>query len=218
MFFNCREMIRWVWASAFSIVLLSQEVLFPSPVEARVFFNELMSQQVNAQPQRLNPPRMLLTSERASAAMVGTIMSLLATFEEAGVLPSEGTAQADQVIHSLIQVQSAFMKSPSPELVAYWEAAAVQWTSQRKEQGDGLFRQQGLTDRMLAALVAYDLEHPLWENPEIISVMQRFHVTRAGWVLIAELFKKADAVFGEQGRSIHMVYESLRKTMTGGKS
>ena len=110
------------------------------------------------------------------------------------------------------------MKSPSPELAAYQKAAAAHWTSPYKEQGKGPSPAQGLSDKLLAALIAYDLEFPLWENPEIISAMQSFNVTQADWSLIVELFNKADAVYREQGRSIHTVYEALRKTMPGAQS
>jgi hypothetical protein len=150
--------------------------------------------------------------------MVGAIMAVLATFDEAGILPQEGTAKANQVIHGLIQLQSALMQSASPELAAYRMAAEAHWTSQHKEIKDGALGGKGLTVGVLEALILYDQEHPIWKDQKIISAVQAFNVTHADWILIVDLFHKANAVFCEQGRSIHKVYDAWRKNMPGGKS
>ena len=145
-------------------------------------------------------------------------MALLATFDEAGILPPEGTAQANQVIHALIQLQSTFMKSTSSEVAAYWTAAEADWKNQYEGQGNGPKREEGLTERALAMLIGYDQKHPLWEEPNIASALQAFNVSRADWELVAELYKKAEAVFREQGGSIQIVYKNWRMKMPGGKS
>ena len=49
--------------------------------------------------------------KRTDSALVGSIMALLATFEAADVLPPEDSSQANQLIHGLIQLQSALVKS-----------------------------------------------------------------------------------------------------------
>jgi len=218
MFFSYQVGQRWVWASTFFLVVLNNLVMYPSPGETLGFSTALTNQHVGAELQGLKPHSVLVTSERASSAMVGTIMALLATFDEAGVLPPEGTTQANQVIHGLIQLQSALMKSPSSELAAYRKAAVAHWTGQHKEREVGTFREKGLTDRILAALIAYDLDHPLWEDPKIVSALQAFNVTDTDWMLIVELFHQAEAVFHAEGRSIHIVYENWRMNMPGGKS
>lgn len=53
-------------------------------------------------------------TSRASAQHVGSVMALLATFQEADVLPPEASPEANQLIRALIQFQSAFMKSQNP--------------------------------------------------------------------------------------------------------
>jgi len=175
------------------------------------------STSVSAEPQGLHPHPVLLASERTRSSMVGTIMALLATFDEAGILPPEGTAQANQLIHGLIQLQSALMKSTSPELAAYRMAAETEWVSQHQDV-EGRGREMGgLTSTVLAMLMSYDQTHPLWEAPKVVAAMQAFNVTRADWIVMSECFHQADAVFRKQGRSIHIVYESWRVKMTGGK-
>ena len=100
--------------STFSLVLLNHVMLYPSPGDSRVFSIELINQQNHIEFTLVKPHPVLLTSERASASMVGTIMTLLATLAEAEVLPPEGTVQANQVIHGLIQLQSRIHEIPIP--------------------------------------------------------------------------------------------------------
>ncbi len=172
----------------------------------------------SAEPQRLHPCPVLLVSERTRSSMVGTIMALLATFDEAGILPPEGTAQANQLIHGLIQLQSALMKSESPELAAYRMAAEAQWVSEHQDVEDGGRETGELTSNVLAMLMSYDHMHPLWEDPKVVAAMQAFNVTHADWIFMRECFHQADAVLRKQGRSIHTVYESWRMKMPGVKS
>ena len=208
------------WRVCARIFLLAMVSFVVCPTMTETFGSSqvISKQHVSAESQCLSPYRVFLISERASPSMVGTIMALLATFDEAGVLPPEGTTQANQVIHGLIQLQSALMKSPSPELAVYRIAAVAHWRNQHKEIADDGLGEEGLTDRVLAALILNDQEHPMWENPKIVSAVQAFNVTRTDWRLIVELFHKADAVFREQGRSIHKVYDVWRMSMPGGKS
>ena len=207
-----------MWASTFFLVILNSFVLYPSLGEARGFSADLTKQHLSPQHQMVNPHSEFLIAERASSSMVGTIMALLATFDEAGILPPEGTLQANQVIHALIQLQSILMKSTSPELAAYRVEAEAYWRRQHRggEDRDGVG--EGLTAKALGAFIAYDQEHSLWADPKVVLAMQEFNVTRADWVLIVDLFHEADAVFRQQGRSLYDVFEVWRISMPGGKS
>ncbi|MEX2490356.1 MAG: hypothetical protein WD425_01200 [Nitrospirales bacterium] len=172
----------------------------------------------NPEPIGPRPLHIILTSDRASSSTVATIMALLATLEEAGVLPPEGTSQANQVIHGLIQLQSAVMKSSSPELGAYRVAAEAFWRSQHTEGPQGETGGEGLTSKVLGAFIDYDQEYSLWGDPNIVLALQEFNVTRADWMLVADLFHQAEVIFHEQGRSIHSVYQTWRMNMPGRKS
>lgn len=206
---------RWMSRCLLIIVMLA---VCPITGEAFGFGMRLANAQGSTEPTGLYPLQIILTLDRASSSTVGTIMALLATLEEAGVLPPEGTAQANQVIHALIQLQSALMKSASPELAAYRVAVEASWRSQHSEGVDGEAGDEGLTAKVLGAFIAYDQEHSLWGDPKIVLAMQEFNVTRADWVVVIDLFHQAEGVFRGQGRSIHQVYEAWRMTMPGGKS
>ncbi len=199
------------------VCLLPYAMLSPKTGKAREFFAKQEIAYESIVPQGLNVHHPLLTSDGTSLSMVRTIMALLATFDEAGILPPEGTAQANQVIHAFIQLQSALMKSPSPELAAYRDAADASWVRPHEDQA-GSLADVGLTDKRLAGLIAYNQEHPLWENPKIRSAMKVFNVTEVDWLLAIEIYKKADAVFRQQGRSIHIIYQDWRMKVSGGKS
>ncbi len=49
---------------------------------------------------------------------VGASMAVLATLQDADVLPPEGTPEANRVIKVVIQFQSVFMKSDDPDVQA----------------------------------------------------------------------------------------------------
>ncbi len=166
----------------------------------------------------VEPPHVFMMAERANSNMIGTIMTLLATFDQAGILPPEGTAQANQVIHGLIQLQSTLMKSTSAELVAYQRAAEDSWERQHPNRQDGVLKEEGLTLRVLEVLIAHDQGHPMWNDPQIASAMQVFNVSQADWLFIVKLFNKANVVFREQGRSMHAVYDDWRLKFPGSKS
>lgn len=210
---------RWRhWVRACCVLFVVNLVMWPGASDAVESAIRQPNAHVSAEPQGLRPHPVLLASKRTNSSMVGTIMALLATFDEAGILPPEGTAQANQLIHGLIQLQSALTKSASPELAAYRVAAETYWKGQHKDLETGVLGEEGLTDKVLAALIAYDLEYPLWDDPKIVLAVQAFNVTHADWMLIVEIFHQAEAVFRAQGRSIHTVYETWRMDMPGGKS
>jgi hypothetical protein len=157
------------------------------------------------------------SSKRAGSELVGSVMALLATFEGVNVLPPEGTSQANQLIHGLIQLQSALVKSESSVLNDYISAAVAY----RFEMDGGVLLQSidqsGLTSQVLEVLVIYDKKMPMWDQPGIAHIFQRYNVSRLDWQLIEEVFAQADAAYRMKGSSIHEAYEQWRSQMPGGK-
>ena len=178
----------------------------------------LVNAEEGVTPSGLAPLQNTVTTVRASSSAVGTIMALLATLEEAGVLPPEGTSQANQVIHSVIQLQSAVMKSTSPEFAAYQVAVDRFWQNQHAESVAEEAKGRGLTAKVLGAFIAYDQEHSLWEDQKLAFALQEFNVTRADWDLMVDLFQQAETVFRGQGRSLYKVYQGWQMKVPGGTS
>ena len=160
--------------------------------------------------------RAIPVAERARASTVRTVMALLATFQDAEVLPSEGTAKANQLIHGLIQLQSALMKSSSPELRDYVVAALRQGLRTSREESLVLVQDDGLTLAVLESLILYAQEHPFWDEPQIVAALHAYNVTHQDWALMTQIFIEAKDAFHVKGRSIHHVYEQWHKRMPGG--
>ena len=159
-----------------------------------------------------------VSSKGTGSALVGSVMALLATFEGVNVLPPEGTSQANQLIHGLIQLQSALVKSQSIVLNDYISAAVAH---RFEMHGAELLRsipRRGLTSKVLEALVSYDKKMSMWEQPALTQLFQRYNVARRDWELIEKVFAQADAAYRRKGSSIHDAYEQWRSRMPGGRS
>ena len=161
-------------------------------------------------------PPVRVNNGRTSSIFVGSVMALLAALEDAGVLPPEGTAQANQIIHALIQLQSVLVKSDSPELGHYRSQAQDWYTTENKGNISWSLQQQGLTSHLLEALLRYSPTPPLWEREEITRVFQAFNVSRADWDMIDDVFSRAEVVYRNRNTSIHEVFADWRARMPGG--
>lgn len=174
----------------------------------------LLHRMVASSPQ----PSPVVSSKRTGSALVGSVMALLATFEGANALPPEGTSQANQLIHGLIQLQSALVKSQSSELSEYLSAAGEQ---RFEKESAGLLEsihQNGLTSKMLEALVSYNHKIPMWEKPALTQIFQHYNFSRQDWELIGQVFAQAEAAYRMKGSSIHDVYGQWRSQMPGGRT
>ncbi|WNM60316.1 hypothetical protein [Candidatus Nitrospira neomarina] len=158
------------------------------------------------------------SSKRTGSALVGSVMALLATFESANVLPPEGTSQANQLIHGLIQMQSALVKSQSSELSEYVSAAVKQRFEKESAELLESMHQSGLTSKLLESLVSYNHKIPMWEKPALIELFQRYNISRQDWELIEKIFREAEVAYRIKGSSIHDAYELWRAQMPGGRS
>jgi len=158
------------------------------------------------------------SSKGTGSVLVGSVMALLATFEGVNVLPPDGTSQANQLIHGLIQLQSALVRSEASELSDYLSEAV----DDRFEMEDAALlpsiHQSGLTSKVLEALLSYDKKVPIWNQPAIAHTFQRYNVSRLDWELIEKVFAQADAAYRRKGSSIHDAYEQWRSQMRGGRS
>jgi hypothetical protein len=158
-----------------------------------------------------------LSTKRTGPALIGSVMALLATFEAANVLPPEGTSQANQLIHGLIQLQSVLVKSQALEWSEYVSAAV----NHRFEMDSAAIlrsiHQSGLTSKVLEALLIYDKKMPIWDQPAMAQIFHRYNVSRPDWQLIEQIFAQADTAYRTKGSSIHEAYEQWRSQMPEGR-
>jgi N-acetylneuraminic acid mutarotase len=154
---------------------------------------------------------------RASSAKVGAVMALLATFEDAGILPPEDSPDAARLIKAAIQFQAAFMKSDQPAIRQWLGGAFAARFGEAAPAAIETFRSNGWTSRSLEAVVDYAAAAPVWDDPGVQDGLRAFNVGRADFDLLARIFAGARAQFSARGRTIHDAFDARRKTMPGAR-
>lgn len=156
------------------------------------------------------------TGPRASSKQVGTVMALLAAFQDADALPPESSPEADQLIRALIQFQAAFMKSSNPAVRHFLDAALTAKLGADAPAAVEGFRSTGWTSRTLEAVVDYVALGPVWNNTDLQDGFRAFNVGPQELELLAKVFRSARTKLLASGQDLHDVYENRRRTMPGG--
>lgn len=155
----------------------------------------------------------LVSSKRTPTRYVGAVMAILGTLNEVGVLPPEADPKTNQLIRSLIQFQSVFLKSQEPTVREYFILAlSERWGTQGQAILED-FGQQGWTSQSLEALVEHSLRHSMWENPHMETVFHSYNLNGADWGLIQEIFLEARQRFVSQSQDLHEVFGCQRQNM-----
>jgi len=79
-------------------------------------------------------------------------MAVLAMFQDADVLPPEGTPEANRIIKSVIQFQSVFTKGSDPDVQAFLRQALAAQRGGDAQEALSRFRSAGWTSDVLEAL------------------------------------------------------------------
>lgn len=154
---------------------------------------------------------------RSSPAKVGAVMALLATFEDAGTLPSENSPNANRLIKALIQFQSAFMTSGHPAVQQWLREAFTAKFGDAAPPALEAFHAGGWTSQALEAVVDYAAATPVWNAPGVTEGFRAFNVGRADFDLLARTFTDARTAFSAKGQDVHEAYAARRKTMPGAR-
>ncbi len=161
------------------------------------------------------PPR---TKGRTSSKQVGTIMALLATFEDAQALPPESSPDANRMIKALIQFQAAFMKSQDPAIRHLLTDALAAKLGDRASMEIARFPSNGWTSESLEAIVDYTADHKMWQQTDVRAGFRTYNVGEEDFALLAHTFLAARRNLTEQGHNVHTVYASRRREMPGAGS
>jgi hypothetical protein len=158
---------------------------------------------------------LVLTAAPASAApssqaLVSSIMALLAVFEQANVLPSESSADANALIHALIQTQAALTKS-TQNATRLWFADAMRHAE--SIQGHRPL-ENALTSRTLEAILAYAAVHPPAQEPAVLAGLIEFNVRQTDFDRMAQVYYAAKDRLRTAGQDMHVLYEEKRQAMT----
>lgn len=152
---------------------------------------------------------------RASAKQVGTIMALLAVFQDAGSLPPESSPEADRLTKALIQFQAAFMKSSNPEVRRWLTEALFAGLGNDAPAAVRAFRSKGWNSRTLEAVVDYAATRPVWNQRVLIEGFQAYNVGRSDFELLAQTFRTARSRLAARGEDLHQAYAARQGEMPG---
>jgi hypothetical protein len=155
------------------------------------------------------------SDRKAPKPHIGSAMAVLATLEQAQVLPPDNTPAANHVIKSVIQFQSAFTKSDDPYIQAFAAGALTRYAG---EQATGLMaqaRSAGWTSDLLEALAEAEAETPADRLEDLASGFRRFNLSTNDFHYFMQLVRDARRAFQQQGRTFQQVFASHRQTMPG---
>jgi hypothetical protein len=164
------------------------------------------------------PPSTQATKQpeaRASAQQVGTIMALLAVFQEAGSLPPESSPESDRLTKALIQFQAAFMKSSNPEVRRWLTEALFAGMGNDAPAAVRAFRSKGWNSRTLESVVDYAATRPVWNQRVLIEGFQAYNVGRSDFELLAQTFRTARSRLAARGEDLHQAYATRQAEMPG---
>ena len=154
---------------------------------------------------------------RTSSEPVGASMAMLATLQDADVLPPEGTAEANRVIQIVIQFQAVFMKSSDPSVQEFFDQAlAEKWGARAQKLGNG-FRARGWTSEVLQAISERYAKLSAQERAQLAGAFSQYNMRLADFELLSDLFGKAQARLSQRGQDIHQIFTGHRGTMPGGQ-
>ncbi len=143
-------------------------------------------------------------------------MAVLATLQDADVLPPEGTPEANRVIKSVIQFQSVFLKSSDPAVQVFLTQALAPQGGRSADETLSRFRSAGWTSDVLESLSDQWVVTPIDERDRLAPGFRQFNVSLADFDGFMELIAKARTAFMQRGQNIHQVFAQRRREMAGG--
>ncbi len=154
---------------------------------------------------------------RTSSHYVGSVMALLATFEDAGILPPEGTPQANRIIKAVIQFQSAFLKSRNPAVRQFFAEAHRAKFGDRGPDVERAFELGGWSADTFEAVIQAGLarQDQEWTANGLQEGLREFNIGKPDFDILADLYRQSTRVFTAQGKSLSEVYASRRREMPG---
>jgi hypothetical protein len=162
-------------------------------------------------------PAPVQSQGRTPPGPVGASMALLATLQDAGVLPPEGSPEANRVIQIVIQFQGLFMKSTEPAVRHFVDETFATKFAGRAEEIGVEFRKSGWTSEIVEAVCDRYGEISTDERAQLDGSFARVNMRAEDFQRLRNLFGRARSVFTQQGRNIHRIFAEHRREMPGGK-
>jgi hypothetical protein len=145
-------------------------------------------------------------------------MAVLATLEQAQVLPPEGTREADNVTKSVIQFQSVFAKGTDPSVQDFLRRAVTSKQSQHSTDVLAQFRSKGWTPEVLEALADAGLSTPVEDLRPLAAGFEQFNVSVEDFQRFMRLVRDGEQSLASRGTTFQEVFVFHRKAMQGAAS
>ena len=142
-------------------------------------------------------------------------MAVLATLEQAQVLPPEGSREADRIIQSVIQFQSAFAKGTDRSLQDFAQRAVAGNHGQLATPVLERFRVTGWTAEILEALADEDQRTPAEELERLATGFGQFNLSVDDFKRFMQLVRDGRSALAARGQHFEEVYARHRKVMPG---
>jgi len=143
-------------------------------------------------------------------------MAVLATLQDADVLPPEGTPDANRVIKAVIQFQSVFLKSGDPAVQLLLTQALTTKGERTADNTLSRFRSAGWTSEVLEALSVQWVTTAIDQRERLAPGFRQFNVSLEDFDSLMELVTKTRTALEQRGQNIHQVFAQRRREMPGG--
>jgi hypothetical protein len=143
-------------------------------------------------------------------------MAVLATLQDADVLPPENTPDANRVIKAVIQFQSVFLKSGDPAVQLFLTQSLAAQGGRSADEVLSRFRSDGWTSEVLLALSEQWIATAIDQRDRLAPGFRQFNVSLADFDWLMELTAKARTTFMQRGQNMHQVFAQRRREMPGG--
>lgn len=157
-------------------------------------------------------------SGKASSPQIGAVMAVLATLQDASVLPPEESRDANHIIKWVIQFQSAFMKSDDISVRAF---ALKALTLPYGEQAPGILaslRSTGWTAEALEALAEEESRATEEAQHSLAPGFSQFNLSVEDFHRFMQLVRDARQALTQRGLEFKTVFAARRKEMPGARS
>jgi hypothetical protein len=142
-------------------------------------------------------------------------MAVLATLEQAQILPPEGSREADRVVQSVIQFQSAFSKSADASIQQFLSDAVAGKYGEKTTPLLERFRASGWTAEILEALADADQRTPAEALERLTTGFGQFNLSVDDFKRFMQLVREGRSALAARGQSFEEVYDHHRKAMLG---
>ncbi len=142
-------------------------------------------------------------------------MAVLATLQQADVLPPEGTREADRIIQSVIQLQATFAKGTDRSVQDFANRAVADKHGEHAPAVLERFRSTGWTAEMLEALADADRHVPDEELQRLATGLGQFNLSVDDFKRFMKLVRDGRSALAAHGQDFGEVYALHRNTMPG---